>query len=514
MRVGKGCRINAVILGYGCFVLITLVLYENLSCCIRNKTGRKLNAYRGFTADFQLLRVANLYSVNCLRLVTLQNDFTAVLYVSRSCYRAVHRLNINRDGLLLTACIYAGDCHIHVGLDNDIRIFSRCRSIACYRIQLVYNCFVSLYRVVVRRNCRRSSNAVALNLGGRESVLSILKQFLIGSIICRNIRCVNGRFAGCYLCLGFALLANRPSVFVGAVARHAGLAGYAVSGRVNGKVTAGNINLRNFQIRRERRCKQSLNIGNIKITVFNIQNGLIFLLLFSSIRFIVPLIYHFTGNLSSGININSRTVSVTTTRPERYIQTNLSGICQNAGVTKHVQRTVVNLICNLCIRIFSCVNCEIFKSYIAISMNRHFHIRIVHCLERTIFENCLTTFQNAQALCFSSRRTNRRLTNRIGMTTKINDIIHTLIRIATNCLALRILQNSNRSGFRICACISRQCCIRVSQRLIISIANLSYRIGFTQLLNSAVLILNVTLCNICRNIRGERTASHGNLSLS
>ena len=58
------------------------------------------------------------------------------------------------------------------------------------------------------------------------------------------------------------------------------------------------------------------------------------------------------------------------------------------------------------------------------------------------------------------------------------------------------------------------CCNSVSQRLIIGIVNLSYCIGFTQLLNSAVLVLNVTLCNICGNIRGERTASHGNLSLS
>ena len=49
------------------------------------------------------------------------------------------------------------------------------------------------------------------------------------------------------------------------------------------------------------------------------------------------------------------------------------------------------------------------------------------------------------------------------------------------------------------------CCNSVSQRLIIGTANLSYRIGCTQLLNSAV-ILNVTLCNICRNIRGECTA--------
>ena len=67
MRVGKGCRINAVILGYGCFVLITLVLYENLSCCIRNKTGRKLNAYRGFTADCQLLRVGQCQREICIR---------------------------------------------------------------------------------------------------------------------------------------------------------------------------------------------------------------------------------------------------------------------------------------------------------------------------------------------------------------------------------------------------------------------------------------------------------------
>ena len=49
----------------------------------------------------------------------------------------------------------------------------------------------------------------------------------------------------------------------------------------------------------------------------------------------------------------------------------------------------------------------------------------------------------------------------------------------------------------------------LSQRLIIGTANLSYRIGFTQLLNSAV-ILNVTLCNICRNIRGECTAGNFN----
>ena len=62
-------------------------------------------------------------------------------------------------------------------------------------------------------------------------------------------------------------------------------------------------------------------------------------------------------------------------------------------------------------------------------------------------------------------------------------------------------------------CAALCCCNSVSQRLIIGIANLSYRIGFTQSLNSAV-ILNVTLCNICRNIRGECTASHGNLSLS
>ena len=47
----------------------------------------------------------------------------------------------------------------------------------------------------------------------------------------------------------------------------------------------------------------------------------------------------------------------------------------------------------------------------------------------------------------------------------------------------------------------------LSQRLIIGIANLSYCIGCTQLLNSAVLVLNVTLCNICRNISSKSTAS-------
>ena len=52
------------------------------------------------------------------------------------------------------------------------------------------------------------------------------------------------------------------------------------------------------------------------------------------------------------------------------------------------------------------------------------------------------------------------------------------------------------------------------QRLIIGIVNLSYRIGFTQLLNSAVLVLNVTLCNICRNIRGECTAGYLNFALN
>ena len=56
-------------------------------------------------------------------------------------------------------------------------------------------------------------------------------------------------------------------------------------------------------------------------------------------------------------------------------------------------------------------------------------------------------------------------------------------------------------------CAALCCCNSVSQRLIIGIANLSYRIGFTQSLNSAV-ILNVTLCNICRNIRGECTAGN------
>ena len=268
MRVGKGCRINAVILGYGCFVLITLVLYENLSCCIRNKTGRKLNAYRGFTADCQLLRVANLYSVNCLRLVTLQNDFTAVLYVSRSCYRAVHRLNINRDGLLLAACIYAGNRHIHVGLDNDIRIFSRYSVIARCFFQLVYNCFVSCYRVVVRRSCRRSSNAVAFNLGGRESGLSSIEQSLIFLVLYCNLRCVNGRFAGCYLCLSCTLLANRPNVFIGAVARHAGLAGYAVSGRVNGEVAAGDFHrICATPITKRRCCKITISNGNFTNTI-------------------------------------------------------------------------------------------------------------------------------------------------------------------------------------------------------------------------------------------------------
>ena len=62
-----------------------------------------------------------------------------------------------------------------------------------------------------------------------------------------------------------------------------------------------------------------------------------------------------------------------------------------------------------------------------------------------------------------------------------------------------IFQQSNRIAIL-------SCCNSLCQRLIIGIANLSYRIGFTQLLNSAVLILNVTLCNICRNIRGELTA--------
>ena len=54
----------------------------------------------------------------------------------------------------------------------------------------------------------------------------------------------------------------------------------------------------------------------------------------------------------------------------------------------------------------------------------------------------------------------------------------------------------------------------IGEGLIISIADLGNCVGLAQGFHGAVLVLNVTLCNICRNIRGERTASHGNLSLS
>ena len=94
------------------------------------------------------------------------------------------------------------------------------------------------------------------------------------------------------------------------------------------------------------------------------------------------------------------------------------------------------------------------------------------------------------------------------MTIKINYIIHIIVSlIATNTAAIAILEQCNRSRLRRSSTLAaRQSCVCINKGFIIGIANLSYRIGFTQSLNSAV-ILNVTLCNICRNISSKSTAS-------
>ena len=59
------------------------------------------------------------------------------------------------------------------------------------------------------------------------------------------------------------------------------------------------------------------------------------------------------------------------------------------------------------------------------------------------------------------------------MPVEINDIIHVLVRITANSLTIRILQDSNCSGRRVSAYISRQCCIGASQSLVVGISDSS-----------------------------------------
>ena len=95
------------------------------------------------------------------------------------------------------------------------------------------------------------------------------------------------------------------------------------------------------------------------------------------------------------------------------------------------------------------------------------------------------------------------------MATEVDYIIHIIISVTAHTAASAIFQNLNSSRLsRNSTIAARQCCIRVSQRLIIGIANLC-NCNVFQRLNSVsiifILLCIVILFAILRNIRGERT---------
>ena len=274
----------------------------------------------------------NLSRTNLCILCRFQRNRFLISTSLCNCNQVILRSNVHRNRIARgIICSYG---NIQVGfLYNGNGSILRNRAVLIQCNLFVLYKFSQSLRLVVCRNrsgVRQLGRSYAC-ADSRCSSFIACSDFIAQS-------CLSSALLGISLDFVFVLNFNGANLVLVAVliTCYAGLAGYAVSGRVNVEVAAGNINLRNFQIRRERRCKQSLNIGNIKITVFNIQNGLIFRLLFSSIRFIVPLIYHFARDFACGININRCTTRITTARPKCYIQTRLAVISQNIGIALNI----------------------------------------------------------------------------------------------------------------------------------------------------------------------------------
>ena len=274
----------------------------------------------------------NLSRTNLCILCRFQRNRFLISTSLCNCNQVILRSNVHRNRIARgIICSYG---NIQVGfLYNGNGSILRNRAVLIQCNLFVLYKFSQSLRLVVCRNrsgVRQLGRSYAC-ADSRCSSFIVCSDFIAQS-------CLSSALLGISLDFVFVLNFNGANLVLVAVliTCYAGLAGYAVSGRVNVEVAAGNINLRNFQIRRERRCKQSLNIGNIKITVFNIQNGLIFRLLFSSILFIVPLIYHFARDFACGININRCTTRITTARPKCYIQTRLAVISQNIGIALNI----------------------------------------------------------------------------------------------------------------------------------------------------------------------------------
>lgn len=125
---------------------------------LNNQTNRTIcksfwnrNDHCNSRIDFQRFCISNRNCIDCFSIFCFQNNLCGgiVCNVSRGCYCTIHRLNINRNRLLLICCTYTDNLHIQIGLNNDMRIISTYCSIADCFIQLGNNRCIRCYRIII-----------------------------------------------------------------------------------------------------------------------------------------------------------------------------------------------------------------------------------------------------------------------------------------------------------------------------------------------------------------------------
>ena len=112
---------------------------------------------------------------------------------------------------------------------------------------------------------------------------------------------------------------------------------------------------------------QLLNIGNLKVTVINLQNSLVFRCGIIASHIFIKLIYQFASNLTGSIYIDNSAV-ICSGMPECHIETSPSLASKDAGIASNIQRAAVRLYRNLCITITR-INIEIFKCHLTIGVH-------------------------------------------------------------------------------------------------------------------------------------------------
>ena len=549
-----------------------LVLNAQLVVRRYNKVVRQMQSNFILASQSQRLFAYDLNCIDSLGRV-LVNINVVVGLGARCCDNAIHRGQFNSQlrkvAVFFRRILYF---NINVGLINNLDIVISNSTTDCIT-QLFSNSLVAIYlgssfnRVLVcfvlgsSLDCFILSHRCAADV--LSGILSGLRSILVNR--CGN-RCI------CNFCgLGVRnLLANSPRVSA-VTAGNAGLAGYAVSGRVNGEVTAGNrhastityfkctidftthnssrspvfqaictfvkvfdiivrqanccLCTRNYTIRDFFNCAIRLifirtKIPNTQTTccdsaTANFANSTPVL----DARFICGREYT-TANLVYSTLVLKSNKMVLSKRTTRNFINRTTVAEQGRKMTQSQEFAIRNLRNGRTLSIVDYIPAITISAFAVCAIiyasrklttfdfgNSTIIIECCALVAYIIYDTTANTIHNCQCTIIGN-----------GMLTSIIRNLAILCSCAVyNLLAIQVESNGLVSrNNNIFNCVFQQSYSIIvsrrnslSQRLIIGTANLSYRIGFTQLLNSAV-ILNVTLCNICRNIRGECTAGNFN----